>query len=147
MAQPFWKRKSLVEMTANEWESLCDGCAKCCLIKLQDDETEEIFYTDVVCHLLNTQACRCTDYPNRSKRVPDCVVLTPKNIDALKWMPETCAYKLVAAGQDLPDWHPLVSGDPASVHKAGISVRDKVVPEQGITDDELEHRIVDWADG
>jgi hypothetical protein len=141
---PFWQRKALDEMSRAEWESLCDGCAKCCLVKLEDEDTAEILYTDVVCHLLDCEACACTDYKNRSVRVPTCVTLTPDNLKDLDWMPDTCAYKLLRDGKDLPWWHPLVSGERESVHLAGISVRGKVLSEEEVTDDELDGRIVSW---
>jgi uncharacterized cysteine cluster protein YcgN (CxxCxxCC family) len=142
---PFWRAKSLAEMTRQEWEALCDGCGKCCLLKLQDEETDEVDYTDVACHLLDTKACRCTDYAHRHARVPDCVRLSPERIDAIvAWMPSTCAYRLLAEGRSLPDWHPLVSGDPESVHRAGISVRGRVVRDCGLEDEDLLARIVDW---
>ena len=143
-AQPFWRRKTLAQMTTTEWESLCDGCGKCCLLKLEDEDTGEIAHTDVACHLLDLESCRCRDYRNRRKRVPDCVVLSSGNVLALGWMPATCAYRLVAEGKDLPDWHPLISGDPESVHRAGISVRGRVVSEAGVADEDLEDHIVDW---
>ena len=142
--RPFWRRKALAEMTPDEWESLCDGCGKCCLIKLEDEDTGEIEPTDVSCKLLCTETCRCTDYPNRKQRVPDCVTLTPDNIADLGFMPSTCAYRLLAAGEDLPWWHPLVSGDPETVHLAGISVRQRVISEEFVPDAELEDHLVDW---
>ena len=141
---PFWRRKSLAEMTHAEWESLCDGCGKCCLIKLEDEDTGEIEPTDVSCKLLCTESCRCGDYTRRKERVPDCVTLTPENIADLGFMPSTCAYRLLAAGKDLAWWHPLVSGDPDSVHKAGISVRHRVISEEAVPDEELEDHLVDW---
>ena len=142
---PFWRTKSLGEMSREEWESLCDGCGKCCLIKLQDPDADQVDYTDVACHLLDTEACRCTDYPNRHRRVPDCVRMSPDRLDEImNWMPSTCAYRLLAEGRELPDWHPLVSGDPASVHLAGVSVRDRVVSDSGFDEDGLVARIVDW---
>jgi len=140
--RPFWKRKRLAEMSRGEWESLCDGCAKCCLAKLEDQETGEIAYTNVACRLLDLGACRCTRYAERTRFVPDCVTLTPENVSRLTWMPSTCAYRLLAEGKDLPDWHPLVSGDPDSVHRAGISVRGRVVAERDAV--ELEDFIVTW---
>ena len=144
-AEPFWRVKSLEAMTDAEWESLCDGCARCCLVKLEDEETQAIHYTDVGCTLLDAGACRCRDYGNRQAKVPDCVRLQPQNIRELSWMPPTCAYRLVAQGRDLYWWHPLVSGDPESVHAAGISVRGRV---KGVEDDysiaELLDRIVQW---
>jgi uncharacterized protein len=123
---PFWKTKTLAQMSAEEWESLCDGCGKCCLSKIEDEDTGEIFYTSVGCRLLDAGTCRCTDYPNRSREVPDCVTLTSGNIPALHWMPKTCAYRLVSEGRDLYPWHHLVCGDPEAVHAAGVSVRGKI---------------------
>lgn len=139
---PFWKRKRLTEMTPEEWESLCDGCARCCLAKLEDEDSGEIAYTNVACHLLDLGTCRCTKYARRSAFVPDCITLTPENVGRLRWMPSTCAYRLLAEGKELPAWHPLVSGDPDSVHDAGISVRGRVVPERRVLD--LEDHIVTW---
>lgn len=145
-AEPFWRVKSLTEMTKDEWESLCDGCAKCCLIKLEDEDTNELVYTDVVCNLLDCDTCRCTDYPNRSVKVPDCVELTPDNVHELSWMPPSCAYRLIAEGEDLPFWHPLVSGEEASVHRAGASVRGKVIREADTDPEEWEDRVVSWPE-
>ncbi|MDA0991245.1 MAG: YcgN family cysteine cluster protein [Verrucomicrobia bacterium] len=129
--QPFWQRKRLTEMTDAEWESLCDGCAKCCVHKLEDEDTGEIEYTNLACRLLDLHACRCSDYANRHTLVPACIRLKPDAIPY--WMPETCAYRLVAEGQDLPDWHPLKTGDKESVHRAGISVRGCVISEAELT--------------
>ncbi len=145
-SRSFWRNKKLSQLSQKEWESLCDGCAKCCLLKLEEEDTNKIYYTDVACRLLDSQKCRCTDYENRKSLVPDCVKLSPKNIKALKWMPKTCAYRLVAEGKELLQWHPLISGSARSVHEAGISVRGKVIPEREVTDVELEDRIVDWVD-
>ncbi len=128
-------------MTREEWESLCDGCGRCCLLKLEDADTGEIHYSDVACKLLDHNSCRCSKYPRRHKLVPDCIVLTPDNLHELDWMPSTCAYRLLRDGQELYWWHPLVSGDPATVHLAGISVRGRAVAE-GTADPE--DRIVDW---
>mgnify|MGYP002641842274 CR=1 FL=1 len=141
---PFWKRKTLSAMTAAEWESLCDGCAKCCLHKLQDSETGEVSYTEIGCRLLDCDTCRCTDYHSRQQLVSDCVGLTPKNIEELSWMPTTCAYRLLSEGKDLPSWHPLISGDADSVHRAGMSVRGKVIPEKNAGD--AEDHIVEWPE-
>jgi hypothetical protein len=123
---PFWKAKTLAQMSAEEWESLCDGCGKCCLSKIEDEDTLEIFYTSVACRLFDEGACQCTDYANRSAQVPDCVTLTAYNIGELRWMPKTCAYRLVAEGRDLYSWHHLVCGDREAVHRAGQSVRGKI---------------------
>ena len=142
--QPFWRRKSLAEMTPEEWESLCDGCGKCCLVKLEDADSGAIHHTDVSCHLLDLGSCRCGDYARREEIVEDCVVLTPETVGDLSWMPSTCAYRLLAEGKDLAWWHPLVSGDPESVHRAGISVRGRAVTEARVPDAELEDHIVTW---
>ncbi len=141
---PFWRRKKLSEMTAQEWESLCDGCARCCLIKLEDEDSGEISYTDIACRLLDSGACRCTNYHQRARLVPDCVQLSPGKVADLGWMPSSCAYRLIAEGKDLHWWHRLVSGDPETVHRAGISVRGRVVPED--RGDDPEDRIVRWPE-
>jgi uncharacterized cysteine cluster protein YcgN (CxxCxxCC family) len=143
---PFWRRKSLSQMTDSEWESLCDGCGRCCLNKLEEDESAaETFYTDVGCRLLDGQSCRCRDYKHRLDLVDDCVQLTPESLKEIKWLPPSCAYVLLAQGRDLYWWHPLVSGDPETVHGAGVSVRGRVrATELDVPDDELEDYIVDW---
>ena len=143
---PFWRRKSLREMTKSEWESLCDGCGRCCLVKLEDaDDSSRTYFTDVGCRLLDGDTCRCRDYSHRSARVKDCVRLTPRNINRIVWLPPTCGYRLVADGRDLYWWHPLVSGDPETVHQAGISVRGRVgASEDDVEEDQLEDRIVSW---
>lgn len=138
----FWKTKALAKMSRAEWESLCDGCGRCCLHKLRDEETEELVWTTVACRLLDTQSCQCRDYPNRRDHVPDCVKLTPKKLAAIDWLPPSCAYRLVAEGKDLPDWHPLVSGDPETVHSSGASVRGRAVPERQARD--LEDHLAEW---
>ena len=142
----FWETKSLEAMSVQEWESLCDGCARCCLLKLEDDETGEVAYTRVVCHLLDSQRCRCRKYPQRHALVPDCVVLTPAEARSFTWLPQSCAYRTLAEGRPLADWHPLVSGDPRSVHAAGISVRGKVVSERHVHPDDLEDQIIRWIE-
>ena len=144
MRKPFWEIKSLTEMNQQEWESLCDGCARCCLIKLEDEDGGDIHYTNIVCDLLDLESCRCTQYQSRSQLVPECVVVTPDVLDQLHWMPSTCAYRLLWEGKPLPEWHPLVSGNADSVHLAGISVRGRVYQQAEINDDDLEDHVVDW---
>ncbi len=129
MNDQFWKRKSLSEMSAAEWESLCDGCGLCCMLKVQDEDTGDLFYTDVACRLFDIDTCRCTDYANRAKKVADCLVLTPDEKEAYEWLPDSCAYRRLANGQDLPGWHPLVTGRPESVHEAGVSMQGKAISE------------------
>lgn len=141
-AEPFWRRKTLDEMTLDEWELLCDGCGRCCLHKLEDIDTKEISYTNVACSLLDVGACRCTNYLERTLRVPDCVELTTTTLKTVKWLPPTCAYRLLGEGKPLYDWHPLISGNPETVHEAGVSVRGRTVREQDAGD--LEHYIVEW---
>lgn len=139
---PFWHAKTLARMNPDEWEALCDGCARCCLEKLEDSDTGEVSYTEVGCGLLDVKGCRCTRYDERKRYMPDCERLTPANIPFLKWMPSTCAYRLLSEGQDLPSWHPLVSGSPDSVHEAGISIRGRAVAAEDAGD--LEDHIVTW---
>jgi hypothetical protein len=141
---PFWKRKRLDEMTPAEWESLCDGCGKCCLMKLEYENTGEIDWTNVACRLLDHGSCRCKAYKLRQVLVDDCVSLTPDNVDRITWLPATCAYRLLREGRDLYWWHPLVSGDPDSVHAAGVSVRGRIIAEEDAG--ELEDHIVRWVD-
>lgn len=143
---PFWKVKSLDEMSPAEWESLCDGCARCCLNKLEDWDSGEIVWTDVACELLDGETCRCKDYDNRAATVPDCIQLTPEEVRTLTWLPPTCAYRLVREGDDLYWWHPLVSGDPETVHQAGVSVRGRTVSEVGISIEDYEAHVVSWPE-
>jgi len=143
MSEPFWKTKSLDEMSKEEWESLCDGCAQCCLIKFQDEDSGEIFRTNVVCRLLNLQTARCTRYPERMVLEPHCVLLTVERIREFSWLPKTCAYRCLAEGRELPAWHPLITGDPQSVQSAGASVLGKVISARFIKDEDLEDYIID----
>ncbi|MBM3502333.1 MAG: YcgN family cysteine cluster protein [Alphaproteobacteria bacterium] len=138
---PFWRRKKLSELSASEWELLCDGCGKCCLVKLGDG-ARGVDYTDVACRLLNTHTCRCRDYEARQRLVADCVVLTSRNVRRLNWMPSTCAYRLVAEGKDLYWWHHLISGSKRTIHEAGMSVRGRVISEREAGDPA--ERIVRW---
>lgn len=140
----FWKRIPLRDMSDAQWESLCDGCGRCCLHKLQDDYTGNVYFTSVACRLLDLERCRCRRYATRQQEVADCVVLDRHNLGALSWLPDTCAYRLLQAGQPLPDWHPLVSGSEDSVFRAGISVRGRVISEEGVHEDDLEDCVVRW---
>ncbi|MFC0283034.1 YcgN family cysteine cluster protein [Camelimonas abortus] len=145
--EPFWRTVSLDDMTEAQWESLCDGCGRCCLIKLEDEDTGRIYHTDVGCRLLDPDTCRCRNYPERRKHVPDCIRLTPDVVRTLSWLPPTCAYRLVREGRDLPWWHPLVSGTPDTVVAAGVSVRGRLSAlEQELEPEELMERIVQWPD-
>ncbi|MEA3326566.1 MAG: YcgN family cysteine cluster protein [Chloroflexota bacterium] len=140
----FWQVKSLSKMTYEEWEMLCDGCAKCCLHKIEDQDGGKVYFTNIACRLLDCQTCRCQDYDQRTKLIPDCVSLTPARIYELQWLPESCAYRRLAEGRGLAWWHPLVSGDLDTVRQANISVCDRVIPESLIDLSELEEYIVDW---
>lgn len=143
---PFWKTKSLEDMSETEWESLCDGCGRCCLNKLEDWDTGEIAWTDISCRLLDKETCRCSDYKRRTEFVPDCIPLDPVKIRDLTWLPPTCGYRIVADGGDLMWWHPLISGDPETVHTAGISVRGRVRDETDFDVEDYQDYIVTWPD-
>ena len=145
-ARPFWNTKTLEEMTTKEWESLCDGCGRCCLHKLEDIDTGLYFYTNVACRLLDQETCRCKDYPNREELVKGCLVLSPADHAHYNWLPTTCAYRRLANGMDLEWWHPLVSGDPVTVHQARISVRSRTVSENNVRKEQLEDHIISWID-
>ncbi len=140
----FWRRYPLDELTRAEWEALCDGCAKCCLLKLEDEETGEVAYTDIACRLLDRATCRCGNYPLRRQLVAGCVALEPANLErVLAWMPASCAYKRVHEGRDLAPWHPLVSGDPESVHRAGISRRGRMVAEYEVDEEDRPDHVIE----
>jgi len=145
-AQPFWNTKTLKEMTTEEWESLCDGCGRCCLHKLEDIDTGLYFYTNVACRLLDQDACRCKEYPNRMSLVKDCLVLSPADHERYHWLPTTCAYRRLANGMELEWWHPLVSGNTDTVHEARISVRSRTVSENNVRKEQLEDHIISWID-
>ena len=142
----FWKTKTLRQMSSSEWEALCDGCGKCCLIKLIDDLTDDLHYTTVACKLLDCDSCRCGDYNNRKKLVEDCVILSPRLVEELHWMPSTCAYRLIYEGKDLYWWHPLVSGNPNTVHEARISVKGRAISEREVKDAELPNYINEFLE-
>lgn len=140
----FWKTTPLDQLEKHQWESLCDGCGKCCVLKLEDVDTGDVHYTNVSCKLLDCQTARCTKYNDRKKHVPDCVLLTPDNLSMLSWMPKSCAYRLVHENKNLPKWHPLITGKPDSTRLAGHSVAGRVVPEATVTEDDLTDHITDW---
>jgi uncharacterized cysteine cluster protein YcgN (CxxCxxCC family) len=142
----FWDEKSLTEMSPEEWESLCDGCGRCCLVKLEDEDSGQVFTSDVHCRLLDGDTCACSDYPNRQARVPDCIKLEPENVGTITWIPKSCAYRRIAEGRGLAWWHPLVSGDPETVVAAGISVRGRTVSEDQVPPGEWENHVVDWTE-
>jgi uncharacterized protein len=143
-AIPFWKQKTMSQMNLEEWESLCDGCGKCCLNKLELEETGEILYTDVCCRLFCTRTCRCLSYENRLKLVPTCMLLTPDKVEQFHWLPANCAYRLVAEGKELPPWHYLVSGDRTMIHRLGLSVKGKVISEEYVSMEQMAERVVNW---
>lgn len=140
----FWEKVPLKKLSANEWEALCDGCGKCCLNKLEDPDTGEVALTRVACRLLDDQSCHCSQYEIRKHIVPECIVMTPQNIEShVYWMPETCAYRLLWEGRKLYEWHPLISGDPNTVHRAGVSVKGWTIPEFEIAEEEWEDHIIE----
>lgn len=145
VASEFWKTKSLDQLSTQEWEALCDGCARCCLHKLEDEDSGEVYYTGVVCRYMDAD-CRCTEYRQRNTLVPNCVWLRPEDVAAFHWLPSTCAYRLIAEGKPLASWHPLVSGDPDSVHRAGISIKGRALSEEYVHPDGYEEHIIHWVE-
>jgi uncharacterized cysteine cluster protein YcgN (CxxCxxCC family) len=143
---PFWRQHAISDLTDEQWESLCDGCGKCCLHKLQDEDSGEVFYTRVACDLLDTKSGRCSDYSHRFERVSDCMDVRHMQPEQMAWLPATCAYRLIAEGEDLPDWHHLVSGRPGLVHKATCSVRGRSKRESEVDMNDLEAHVIHWVD-
>lgn len=144
MDKPFWQTTALELMTPTQWESLCDGCGKCCLHKLEDEDTEQVYYTCVACKLIDNN-CQCSDYQNRLDRVPECLSLKPEDIKDFHWLPQTCAYRLLSEGKDLPEWHPLVSGDANSVHISGMSIKGRFYREQEVDEQDMQEYIINWV--
>jgi uncharacterized cysteine cluster protein YcgN (CxxCxxCC family) len=143
-APRFWEKKPLEKLSEAEWEALCDGCGKCCLNKLEDEDSGQVALTRVACRLLDDQTCRCAHYENRHQFIPECIVLRPENLDThAYWMPQTCAYRLLWQGKPLPGWHPLITGDPNSVHNAGVSVQDMTVSEFDTPEEDWEDYIIE----
>ena len=140
----FWETTALENMSDAQWESLCDGCARCCLQKLEDEDTDEVHFTRVSCELLDTESCRCSNYPQRFQKVPGCLSLRPLTAEKIAWLPESCAYAKLSRGKPLEDWHPLISGDPDSVKSAGISVSGQCISEEYVADLEIYEHIIQW---
>ena len=143
--KPFWETKTLKQMTAEEWDSLCDGCGQCCLVKIEEEDTGTVYLTRLACGLLDIGSCRCKDYENRFEKMPDCLKIDLRRVRTLSWLPESCAYRRLDEGRGLAWWHPLISGDPETVHEAGVSVRGWVRSEEGIPEDEIERYIIGEA--
>ncbi|MFT0214031.1 YcgN family cysteine cluster protein [Pseudomonas sp. F1_0610] len=142
IVQPFWKRKTLAQLTHEEWESLCDGCGLCCLQKLEDDEDGGIYYTRIACKLLDLTTCKCTNYENRKNYVPDCIQLTPEHTADFHWLPNSCAYRLVSEGKDLPIWHHLICENPDAVHTERISQSGRMLSEQDVNENDWEQHLI-----
>jgi len=146
LAPDFWKNRPLEDLNPQEWEALCDGCGRCCLVKLEDFDSDEVYFTSLACELLDTESCRCQNYSQRFEKVADCVQLSAEKVESINWLPSTCAYRLRHEGEPLPEWHPLVSGNPESVREAGISVSGRVTSEAHVHPDSIEEHIVYWVD-
>ena len=145
--EPFWKTTSLEKMSASEWESICDGCGKCCLQKLQDDETEEVFYTTLACHQLDINACQCKVYETRQKKVASCITLTLDQLEEFHWLPDTCGYRVLHETGDLPEWHPLKVGSQKEMKRQGLTVEHYAVNENSVEEDDWETHIIKWVHG
>lgn len=143
---PFWKTKTFAQMSSQEWESLCDGCGKCCLHKLEDEDDGEVYYTDVACQYLDDNTCRCKDYTHRLSLVPECLQLRPQDVEHFHWLPKTCTYRLLAEGEDLPLWHHLLSGQPDLIHQLGFSVKGRTIDEKTIDEDDYQERVIQWVE-
>ncbi|MRI32364.1 YcgN family cysteine cluster protein [Endozoicomonas sp. OPT23] len=143
MSRPFWETVPLHQMTSEQWESLCDGCGRCCLHKLEDEDSGEVFYTSIACRLLDTKTCQCSNYPERMRHVPECLKLTVADIPDFHWLPETCAYRLIAKGEPLREWHPLVSGNKQSIHDSGVSVRKIAIEESRVAEEDWEDHLIE----
>lgn len=146
MSEPWWNRLPLEALNTRQWEALCDGCGQCCLHTLEDEDSGAYARTAVHCRYLDPDSCRCRDYENRQRNVPSCLVLRPDTVSAFNWLPESCAYRIRAQGRPLPDWHPLVSDDPHSVRRAGVSVHGRVLSEEDVPQEALEDYILHWID-
>lgn len=142
----FWHKHSIDELSTQEWEALCDGCAKCCLHKLEDEDTGDVYYTKISCRYSDADSCQCTVYETRNQLVPNCVWLQPEDVGEFHWLPSTCAYRLVAEGKPLYDWHPLISGDANSVHDAGVSIKGRTLSEEYVHPDGMEEHIIRWVE-
>ena len=140
----FWEEKSLEQMSPDEWESLCDGCGKCCLHKLENEKTNDVYYTSIACEYLNVSNCLCKDYANRKSLVPECIVLNKENINTFNWLPSTCAYRVLSEGGVLSEWHPLISLSDNSVHEVGVSVTSYAVSESEVLETDFEDYIIGW---
>ncbi|MDX8404893.1 MAG: YcgN family cysteine cluster protein [Mariprofundus sp.] len=139
----FWEDKTLTELTKQEWESLCDGCGRCCVWKFEDEDSHEILYTDIRCHQFNDSSCRCIDYPRRATIVPECMDIRTLADKQYAWLPDTCAYRLRHEGKPLFDWHPLIAGDKTAMHTADISLQHGTTSPEGITEEDIIHHIID----
>ena len=144
LRKQFWEKYELDELSKAEWEALCDGCGKCCMLKLEDEDTNNVHYTNIACRLFDDQSCTCTNYALRRQLVSGCVILTPENIERnAYWMPKTCAYRLLFEGNPLPDWHPLIMGDKSAMHDAGHSMKARTIAEFEVTEEDQEDYVIE----